>query len=329
MRSLYRRSPRLRRAIRRRKQAFTYWLARGALWVPRRISLERALAIADRVGDFAYVVLRRTRRLSLEHIEMALGGSLSLAAREQIARAALRNLARCFCEVAKLDQIRPRLAEYVEVEGWQHLEHVVAEGRGGIAVTGHIGNWELLAAYCASRGVPVGAVARRLSEPRLNRLLVDFRARSGVETVLRESPGATRQILRILNSGGILALLIDQDTRAPSVSVPFFGRMARTPAAAAALAVRRDLPIVPIFIQRRAEGGHRLTVLPAIRPVGSGDRRLDVLQLTGVLNRVLEERIRKNPAEWVWWHRRWRRPPVPRLDLDREIQYSSSNSVLS
>ena len=329
LRSLYRRSPRLRRVIRRRKQAFTYWLARFALWVPNRVSLERSLALADRAGDLAYVALRRTRQLSLEHIEIALGPSVPRAAREQIVRAALRNLARCFCEVAKIEEIRPRLAEYVEVEGWEHLQEVMAEGRGGIAVTGHIGNWELLAAYCASRGVPVGAVARRIAEPRLNHLVVDFRARSGVETVLRESPTASRQILRILNSGGILALLIDQDTRAPSVSVPFFGRMARTPAAAAALAVRRVLPILPIFMQRRAEGGHRLTILPPIRPVGGADRRQEVLQLTGVLNKVLEDRIRKNPAEWVWWHRRWRRPPIPRLDLDREIQYSSSNSVLS
>jgi KDO2-lipid IV(A) lauroyltransferase len=271
----------------------------------------------------------RTRRLALEHIEIALGASVSSRTREKIVRAAFRNVARSFCEVAKLDQLLPRIGEYVQVEGWQHLEDVLAEGNGGIAVTGHIGNWELLAAYCASRGVPVGAVARRFSDPRVDRMVVDFRATNGVETVLRESPSATRQILRILNSGGILALLIDQDTRAPSVSVPFFGRMARTPAAAAALAVRRELPVLPAFMQRLPEGGHRLTILPAIRPVSSGDRRIDVRELTGAFNRILEERIRKNPAEWVWWHRRWRRSPIPRLDLDPEIPYSSSNSVLS
>jgi Kdo2-lipid IVA lauroyltransferase/acyltransferase len=328
-RKLHRRIRPLRRWVRRRKQGLTYWLACFGLWLPRQVSLERALSIADRIGNLAYAVLARPRRLALEHIEIALGASLPRGAREQIVRAAFRNLARSFSELAKIDEIRPRLGEYVAVEGWEHLAQVVAEGRGGIAITGHIGNWELLAAYCASHGVPVGAVARRLSEPRLNRLLVDFRAASGIETVLRESPGATRQILRILNSGGILALLIDQDTRAPSISVPFFGKMARTPAAAAALAVRRDLPIVPIFMHRRAEGGHCLTVLPPIRPAGSGDRRRDVLELTRVCSEILEERIRKNPAEWVWWHRRWRRPPIPRLDLDREIPYSSSNSVLS
>ena len=109
--------------------------------------------------------------------------------------------------------------------------------------------------------------------------------------------------------------------------MPFFGRMARTPAAAAALAVRRDLPIVPAFAQRRPEGGHRLTVLSPLYPPRSGDRRMDVLALTTRCNEIIEERVRQNPAEWVWWHKRWRRKPVPRLDLDADFHYQ--NRVLS
>jgi KDO2-lipid IV(A) lauroyltransferase len=326
--SLLRRSPRLRRAIRRRKAALDYWAARFALALPRPLPLERALVLADRTGDLVYLLAPRLRRLSLEHIEIALGDSLSRAALEHVVRAAFRNIARCFCEIAKFDAILPQLETYVEVDGWEHIERVVAEGRGAIAVTGHIGNWELLAATCALRGVPVAAIARRMRNPRLDQMLVDFRARSGVQTILRESPGSSRQILTVLKEKGILALLIDQDTRAPSLSVPFFGRMARTPGAAAALAVRRDLPSIPCFMQRRAEGGHRLTILPLIQPPRSGDRHADMVTLTRVFNETIEDRIRSNPAEWVWWHRRWRRPPIAHLDLDREIPYSSSNSAM-
>jgi KDO2-lipid IV(A) lauroyltransferase len=327
-RRLYRRSPRLRRAIRRRKTALDYWAARFALAVPRALSLQKALALGDRVGDLVYVLAPRLRRLSLEHVAIALGEGLPPAMREHIVRAAFRNIARCFCEVAKFEEIVAQIESYVEVEGWEHMEGIVADGRGAIAVTGHIGNWELLAATCALRGVRVAAIARRMRNPRLNQLLVDFRARSGVETILRESPGSSRQILAVLKANGILALLIDQDTRAPSLSLPFFGRMARTPAAAAALAVRRDLPALPCFIQRRPEGGHRLTILPPLLPPRSGDRHADMASLTRSFNEIIEDRIRKNPAEWVWWHRRWRRGPVARLDLDLEIPYSSSNSAM-
>jgi KDO2-lipid IV(A) lauroyltransferase len=115
-------------------------------------------------------------------------------------------------------------------------------------------------------------------------------------------------------------MLIDQDVnKAPSVSVPFFGQAARTPIAAAALALRRDLPILPIFAQRRPEGGHRIVVKPPLRFAPTGDRNRDIRALTRMCNEAIEESIRKNPAEWVWWHRRWRRKPVPGLDMDSDL----------
>src|SRR5262249_29397323 len=131
----------------------------------------------------------------------------------------------------------------------------------------------------------------------------------------------------ILNQRGILALVIDQDLEVASVSVPFFGRPARTPIAAAALAVRRNIPVVPAYARRRPGGGQVFTLCPLIYPPRSGDRRADVVEMTRKFSQSLEAQIRENPAEWVWWHRRWRRLPVPRLDLDSEIQYS--NPVLS
>lgn len=318
LRRIYRRCTPLRRGVRKIKNQLVYLGVRGALKVFASFSLERGLIVADHVGDLAYWISRRTRRLALEHIRAALGDAESPAACKRIVRAAFRNMARCFCELAKFDDVRTRLDDYVEVEGWQHAQQVLAENNGAIAITGHIGNWELLAAYMALKGVPVAAIARRVYAPRINRMLVDFRRRAGVQTILRESPSASREMLRVLKSGGVLALLIDQDTRVPSVSVPFFGRLARTPVAAAALALRRDLPVIPVFAQRRPGGGHRLTILPPIRPTRSGDRRRDVAELTRTFSRILEDRIRKNPAEWVWWHRRWRYGPISRLDIDCE-----------
>jgi len=321
-RRIYRRSHALRRFIRRRKDAGVYHLARAFLWLPRLISLPRAMAAADRLGDLIYALLPGTRRLSLKHLAIAFGDTLSSAQREAIARASLRNAARCFVELAKFDSIRPQFDEYATIEGWEHWIEVSTLGRGAIVITGHIGNWELLGAYFALRGVPIAAIAREHNDSRFNRLLVDFRARNGMRTILRESAMSSREILRILKQRGILALVIDQDLSSPSVSVPFFGRPARTPIAAAALAVRRNIPVVPAYARRRPGGGQIFTVCAPIYPPCSGDRRRDIVEMTSKFSQSLEDRIRQNPAEWVWWHRRWRRTPVPRLDLDSEIQYS-------
>lgn len=311
----YRTSHRFRRAARRGKDAAIARAAKAALSFIQRKSLDEALAFGDRIGDFAFRALSGPRQLALRHIELAFGDSLGAASREHLARESFRNAARTFCELAKIDEIRERRADYIEIEGWEHAEKVLG-GRGVVVVTGHIGNWELLAAYWAWIGQPVVAIARRIYVEDLNRLLVETRARQGVETVLRESPNSARQIISAIRRNALLAMLIDQDTKVQSVSVPFFGRMARTPVAAASLAIRRDLPAVAAFIQRRPQGGHRIRVLPPFEISRTDDLNADIRALTKQFNEAIEQQIRENPSEWVWWHRRWRHTPIPRLDLD-------------
>jgi KDO2-lipid IV(A) lauroyltransferase len=313
---LYKVSSRVRRLSRRLKNAAVAAVARLALALLGLVSLDRALRVGEKTGTLLYRLLRRSRRLALEHLRLAFGDTLSPAAYEHLARASFVNIARSFCELAKIDEIRARREEYFEVEGWEDAEWALAGETGAVVVTGHIGNWELLAAYFAWRGLKVAAIARRIYVPQLNQLLVGFRSRQGIETILRESPNSTRQILRALKNRAILAMLIDQDTHAPSISVPFFGRMARTPAAAAAVAIRRELPAVAMFIQRRPQGGHRITIDPPLVIERSEDLQADIRSLTRQFNEALERQIRRNPAEWVWWHRRWRRAPIPQLDVD-------------
>ena len=327
LRRLYKGSRRVRRLSRRLKNAGVTVGARVALGCAERMSLEQALRFGERVGALLYRVLRQPRRLALEHLEIAFGDSLTPTAREHLARASFINVARCFCELAKIEEIRARREEYFELEGEEHVQALLAAGTGAIIITGHIGNWELLGAYFAWRGFPVAAIARRVYAERINQLLVDFRRRQGVETILRESPHSARQILKALEANALLTMVIDQNTHAPSVSVPFFGRLARTPAAAASLAIRRELPVTTVFIQRRGGGGHRITVLPPFVVERSDDKRTDIAVLTRQFNLALEAQIRRNPAEWVWWHRRWRRERLPHLDLDRDFQYTSVDVV--
>jgi KDO2-lipid IV(A) lauroyltransferase len=327
LRRLYKGWSRLRRLVRRGKHSAVTLAVRAALWISTWLSLERTLHLGERIGGIFYRVLRKPRRLALEHLEVAFGDSLTPTAREHLARASFINIARCFCELAKIDEIRARRDDYFELEGEEHARAILAAGKGAIIITGHIGNWELLGAYFAWRGLPVAAIARRVYTERVNRQLVEFRRRQGVETILRESPHSARQILQALGANALLAMVIDRDTHAPSVSVPFFGRLARTPAAAASMAIRRELPVAAVFIQRRGDRGHRITVAPPFVIERSGDTRADIAALTRQFNLALEGQIRRNPAEWVWWHQRWRRAPLPHLDLDRDFQYTSVDTV--
>ena len=102
--------------------------------------------------------------------------------------------------------------------------------------------------------------------------------------------------------------LIDQDTHGAGVFVPFFGRPAHTPPGAALLALRGRVPVITAFIQRRPGGGHLVRM--AAVPLGEGNGRGRVTELTARFTAAIEAQIRRAPAEWVWWHERWRQQPA-------------------
>jgi KDO2-lipid IV(A) lauroyltransferase len=203
--------------------------------------------------------------------------------------------------MTKFDAVRRRLDEYVQVQGREHLQAALDPGHGAVAITGLVGNWELIPAYCAAKGIPAALVARRIYDRRLNQMVVDFRQECGVQTISRESPKARVEIQKVLAAGGILTIPVEQESRrAPPPSVPFLGRVARTPIAAAAFAVRNQLPVVPVSAQRRPDGGHRVTFFAPIQPEVTEDRRRAVLNLTRRFNEHIESAIRRNPVESVW-----------------------------
>lgn len=301
-RSLWRR---FRRATRGPRNAV---LAR-AIWGTGRLlgslPLSVALAIGRGLGRGAHRMLGQPRRLALEHMAFALP-ELDAPARARLVRAVFEHAGESFCELAAWPRLRDD-PEYVELDGGEVLTRALAGGRGIIAVTGHVGNWELLGATIAARGFPLTVVARRVNDERFNALILRFRREAGTEVLLREDPTFLAAVRDALARNRIVALLIDQDTRGAGVFVPFFGRPARTPAGAAVLGLRARVPIVTAFIQRRPEGGHRIEIRDV--EVGSERGRHSTLALTARLTAAIEAQIRRAPSEWVWWHERWRRQP--------------------
>lgn len=181
---------------------------------------------------------------------------------------------------------------------------VLAAGHGGLLLTGHLGAWELLGAWLASELGPVGVVTGTVRNPAVDALLQDRRRRLGLTTLPREA--GIRPVLRELAAGRMVGVLLDQRTRAASVAVPFFGRPAPTPVALAKLALWRGIPVLPAALVRE-EGAWVARSLPPLLPPAGADPRnpADVAAFTGRCSATLEELIRRNPAQWVWFHDRW------------------------
>jgi KDO2-lipid IV(A) lauroyltransferase len=216
-------------------------------------------------------------------------------------------------EIARLD--KDVSEELVRFEGFEHIEaaqRATPEG-GAILLTAHFGSFELFAAACAARGIPVSIVHREQGLPAFERLLQELRRSAGIEPLRRGS--AARAVLRALRKGRIVAMPLDQDTpRAEGVFVDFFGRPACTRSAPARIAMRTGSPVVPGFLFRRPDGsGHVARFGPAIPLVAAEEAGNDadtaVIENTQRMTRAIEEAIRRAPDHWSWIHRRWRTAP--------------------
>ena len=191
----------------------------------------------------------------------------------------------------------------VVVEGFDEVEALRAEQRPILVLTGHCGNWELISTANHSHGLGLAAMGRANDDPNLARAVIELRRHLGTATITRGGPGASRQLLRTIRGGGALALLIDQDFETDGVWVPFFGRLAFTPTAAADVALRLGAAVVPTFAERLDDGSHRVRFHPPL------DLVEDVEAATAQMTLAIEDQIRRRPEQWVWMHRRWRRRP--------------------
>ena len=269
------------------------------------LPVEFGLRLGRRLGLAAHRVLGRPRKLALEHVRLAFP-ELDARARRELVRETFAHAGESFLELTLWPKLQHR-DDFIIAEGLDVPDAAMAAGRGCIAVTGHTGNWELLAAALGTR-YPLTVVARRVNDTRFDALVVRFRKAVGIEILARDVPDLLARIRGALARGRIVAFLIDQDTRASGVFVPFFGRPAHTPAGAAVLALRARVPLVTAFIERRPDGGHRIRVTDV--PLAVGGVRAGVVELTARLTAAIEAQIRRSPAEWVWWHERWRRQPA-------------------
>lgn len=267
----------------------------------RLLPLRLARFLGRAFGALALHVLKRERRKALRNIGIAFP-NLSESERQSIARRSFRHLGESLFEVAWLPRLRDsNFARTTRFEGIEHLRAAVDSGRGVVLFTGHCGNWEWMAASIALAGLPMKVIARELHDSRVNDYIVRTRARFGVETIGRGSTLSGREILSTLRGGAILGVLIDQNIRAESTPIPFFGVPAPTPVGPAQIAIRFGAMVIVGFIER--QGPLQVVRFEAPIPTQRDD---DPIALTTAVTRAIEDQIRRRPEQWVWMHDRWR-----------------------
>ena len=289
-----------------------YYAIRGAVAALDRLSIRRAGRIGEWLGALGYQPLRIRRAVVERQVRAAFPG---LAEPEvlRIARASYEHLGRTSIETALLAGYSPAQvrAMFEGVDNGEVLEAALAEGKGVLLVSGHLGNWELGGAFVAASGVPIEAVARGMENPLFDRYITRTRESLGM-TIVHDAD-AVRRVPRAMREGKGVAMLVDQGAAGLASSwVPFFGRYAKTPRGPAVFALRLGAPVVFATALRQPSGKYVMHYerVP-VRP--TGDREADVDRIVADYTATLERWIRRAPEQYFWHHRRWKhqRPGTP------------------
>ena len=280
-------------------------LFRAISWFFSRLPARWAEAWGAMLGFFAGRVIRLRRRRADAHLARALHLEDDPVARTRILRGMYRHLGLCLAEFLRLPTwTRAKIDACIELDHFERLQSAIAAGRGVIVVTGHFGNWDLLACLSALLGVPLHVVTRELKGRGANRAWMQARERTGLK--LHPAAGSAGALLAALRRGEVVAFVIDQHMPEKyGVPVPFFGRLASTIDAPAVLASRTGAPVLPAFLFRQGFERHRLWVGEPIA-LAEGPRREAIVASTARFSAALEAVVRQHPEQWIWMHRRWK-----------------------
>ena len=285
-----------------------YAALRALVAVLEKLDWDRAGRFGARLGALGYKPLGIRRGI----VERQIAAAFPERGKEEvqrIAKAAYEHLGRSAMETAILPTLGKNgvLGLFETPETWPVVEEALAERKGIIFVTGHLGNWELGGAYLAARGIGLDAIVRRMA----NRLFDDYlnRTRSTIGMTIVHDAEAVRRTPRSLRENRAVAFVSDQGVRGlASTFVPFFGRPAKTPRGPAVFALRLGVPVIFGVALRQATGKYQLH-LERIPVESTGDREADVDEIVRKYTKALERWVRVAPEQYFWHHRRWRRQP--------------------
>lgn len=296
----------------RRKNTLIFHAARFGFWVARATPFFVLSTLAALGGALGFVFSGRDRNRAIRQLRAALP---TLKHPAWTIFRMFVHLGRVGAEFAKIDRfLGPRSPHVIFDDATvRALDEALAEGKGVLCFTPHLGNWELYAQVAASRGYVCATVAKKTYDPRLTRLIHDYRTRGGLVVHYRGDSDIVPTLAERLKSGGFLGMLIDQDTRVPSVFVPFFGKPASTPVVPAWVGVLQGSPV--LFGAAVREGSkYRVFFerVPLPEPPKEPEFFAGLAQakaITAEVTRRTEEVIRRYPEQWVWLHERWKRQP--------------------
>lgn len=267
------------------------------------------LEVAQKSGKFlgrvAFRVLKSRRNVAMENLRFAFP-SKSETEREGITRGAFESFGISMAEFLWTRNLsREKIASLVIFEDQFEMEKILARNSGLVLVSGHLGNWELMAlATGIFLSKQVLIIVKKQHNERIDKEISNLRCIFGNSIVTMEK--AIKESLTRLKSNGIVALLSDQSAPKESVYINFFRRNVATFQGPSAFALKSNAPMAMLFMIRQQGGKYKLFCEEIHCSDLDSYSEENVAKLTQRHVEVLERWITKYPEQWLWMHKRWK-----------------------
>jgi KDO2-lipid IV(A) lauroyltransferase len=284
---------------------FAYLVARALIFIFERIPFTVGLRIGDFLGRLVFYVSKK-RRVAYINLKAALGSQLTPEGRWKAARDHFGFMGQTVVEVMSFKQMRRKHHDLnVKIHHIERYEELLRSGHGGVLITAHFGNWELLQLWSGLRGTPIHVLTREQKYSRINNLINELRESHGSVSIRRGA--GIRGLIRALREKKMVGVLGDQSAgKTEGIILPFFGRRTTVPIGAFQLAHRTDAFIMPFFIVRTGGQEHEVYSEETLKDDPSLDPSARVEFQVRQYLKILEDFIRKFPNQWLWENKRWK-----------------------
>lgn len=225
---------------------------------------------------------------------------ISVTQKKEIISNMWKNYGMTFIEYAYLSYFRNKNS-HINIKGEKELNIVDNKNKPVIFVSGHFANFELMSMEITKKNIKLATIYRPLNNFFLNPFMEFLRKKYICRNQIKKGINGVRDSIEYIKKGFSIALMIDQRV-SEGEKVNFFNKPALTTTLPAQLALKYNLSIIPVFIERTKENNFEITFLENINPTEFKNK----IELTIKLNSILEQMIQKNPNQWIWTHNRWK-----------------------
>ena len=226
--------------------------------------------------------------------------NISKLEKNRISKSMWKNYGMTFIEYIFLDHFRNQNS-HIDIVGEKIIAEVIKKNKPVIFISGHFANYELMSMEITKRNINLATIYRPLNNYFLNPFMEYLRKKYVCKNQIKKGINGVREAIDYIKKNHSIALMIDQRV-SEGEKINFFDKAALTTTLPAQLALKYDLGIIPVFIERTKCNRFRIEFQNEVK----AKKFINKMELTKELNKILEKMIVRNPNQWIWTHDRWK-----------------------